>query len=222
MHWSVRTERIPIDCQLRTPSDAERYPPQLLHPMNDPELNSRLEFVRLAEQLKDTLRSGYTTAGRTESVADHTWRLTLLTITFADLLPGIDLLRVLKICILHDLGEAVDGDIPAPSQDGTKSKSDKERRDFESLINTLPDHVRSEFLSLWDDYEYVQSKEAEVAKALDKIETLMQHNQGRNPPGFDYSFNLDYGRQYTDAIPLTALIRALVDADTSRRADNGG
>lgn len=183
--------------------------------MNNAEINIRLNFIRRAERLKDTVRSGHTTEGRTESVADHTWRLTLLVITFADLLPDVDLLRLLKICILHDLGEAVDGDIPAPSQVGTAAKSDKERSDFESLLGDLPEELRSEFLVLWDEYEYVQSREAEVAKAFDKIETLLQHNQGQNPQDFDYSFNLDYGKQYTDAIPLAAQIRGLVDADTS-------
>lgn len=183
--------------------------------MNDSELNHRLQFVRRAERLKDTLRSGYTTEGRTESVADHTWRLTLLVITFADQLPGIDLLRLLKICILHDLGEAIDGDIPAPSQVGMASKSARERSDFEMLTSGLPDQIRSEFLALWDDYEYVQSGEAQVAKAFDKIETLIQHNQGSNPQDFDYAFNLDYGKKYTDAIPLAAQIRKRVDQDTS-------
>lgn len=186
--------------------------------MDDAGLNDRLEFLRRAERLKDTLRSGYTTNGRTESVADHTWRLMLLVITFADLLPGIDLLRLLKICILHDLGEAVDGDIPAPQQVGAKPKTDKERRDFVSLVRGLPEEARSDFLSLWDDYEYLRSEEAHVAKALDKIETLLQHNQGSNPVGFDYSFNLSYGKKYTDAIPLAAKIRRLVDAETSSHA----
>ncbi len=188
--------------------------------MSDSHIKERLEFVRRAERLKDTLRSGYTTNGRIESVADHTWRLALLVITFADLLPDIDLLRLLKICILHDLGEAINGDIPAPSQVGMESKSDKERGDFEMLLSGLPGHVRSEFLSLWDDYEYVQSSEAQAAKAFDKIETLIQHNQGSNPEDFDYSFNLDYGRQYTDALPLAARIRVLLDAETLLNSNN--
>ena len=144
-------------------------PADLQSPMNYKDLDERLEFIRRAERLKDTLRSGYTTNGRTESVADHTWRLTLLVITFADLLPSLDLLRLLKICILHDLGEAVDGDIPAPSQIGMESKSDKERNDFMMLLDGLPAHVSSEFLALWDEYEYLQSTEAQAAKALDKI-----------------------------------------------------
>ena len=180
-------------------------------------LEGRLEFLRQAEQLKDTLRSGYTSSGRTESVADHSWRLCLLVITFADLLGDVDILKLLKICILHDLGEAVDGDIPAPEQIGAASKSDKEREDFLSLCDSLPEAVRSEFLSIWDDYEYVRTPEAETAKALDKLETILQHNQGRNPADFDYGFNLDYGRKYTDAIAIAAELRESLDADTRRR-----
>lgn len=189
--------------------------------MSDQDLTGRLQFIQVAERLKNTLRSSHTSEGRQESVAEHTWRLLLMAITFSDLLPDVDLLRLLKICILHDLGEAVDGDIPAPAQAGNSSKSDKERRDFESLLSTLPTHVRSEFLSLWDDYEYIQSQEAHVAKALDKLETLVQHNQGENPPEFDYSFNLDYGKRYTDAVPLAAKIRSLIDLDTARRVNDG-
>ena len=186
--------------------------------MESTNISSRLEFLRRAEQLKDTLRSAYTTSGRTESVAEHTWRLTLLIITFADELPDVDLLRLLKICILHDLGEAVDGDIPAPLQSSTASKSAKERDDFLSLVETLPDEVKSEFVSLWDEYEDGESPEARVAKALDKVETILQHNQGLNPEGFDYEFNLEYGKRHTNRVPVAETIRDLLDVDTRARA----
>ncbi|MBT8077135.1 MAG: HD domain-containing protein [Gammaproteobacteria bacterium] len=186
--------------------------------MQKADIESRLKFLRAAERLKDTLRSAHTTGGRTESVADHSWRLTLLAITLADSLPDIDLLRLLKICVLHDLGEAVDGDIPAPLQDPAASKSAKERSDFLSLVAPLPDRLRTEFVSLWDEYENVASPEAKVAKALDKLETILQHNQGANPAGFDYAFNLGYGRACTDAVPLAAQIRKLLDEDTRENA----
>ena len=179
---------------------------------------ARLDFLRKAEQLKDTLRTAYTTSGRTESVAEHTWRLTLLAVTFADELPDIDLLKLLKICILHDLGEAVDGDIPAPLQSATASKSEKERNDFLSLVESLPADVRGEFVSLWDEYEEGASPEARVAKALDKLETILQHNQGLNPPDFDYAFNLDYGRTHTNQVPIAATIRELLDVETRAKA----
>ena len=61
-----------------------------------------------------------------------------------------------------------------------------------------------------------------LAQALDKLETILQHNQGSNPPDFDYAFNLGYGRRYTDATPLFSAIRDIVDADTQRRIDAGG
>ncbi len=125
---------------------------------------------------------------------------------------------MLKICVLHDLGEAVDGDIPAPLQSFEVYKSDKERKDFLSLVAPLPDEVRSEFVSLWDEYEAGDSTEARVAKALDKLETILQHNQGLNPEDFDYEFNLDYGKTHTDRVPIAATIRDLLDADTRARA----
>ena len=187
--------------------------------MTDSDLRDRLHFLREAERLKDTARSGHTTEGRRESVAEHSWRLALLAITFADLLPGIDLLRLLKICILHDLGEAIGGDIPAPAQSASTRKSMKERRYFQSLICDLPNHLQPEFLSLWDEYENAVSIEGQFAKALDKIETILQHNQGRNPDSFDYSFNLQYGKRYTDAIPLTSRLRALIDSDTAANSE---
>ncbi len=185
----------------------------------DATLGDRLQFLKRAENLKNTLRSGNTSSGRRESTAEHSWRLALLAIVLADLVPGIDLLKLLKLCILHDLGEAVDGDIPAPEQVGLTQKSGKERADFISLTESLPLPARTEFLALWDEYEDAASEEARLAKALDKIETLVQHNQGRNTPGFDYGFNLDYGRNYTDAIGLTAELRAMIDIETRQLAE---
>ena len=62
-------------------------------------------------------------------------------------------------------------------------------------------------------------RKPESSKALDKIETLLQHIQGDNPPGFDYAFNLDYGRVATDATPLTRTLREILDTETARLAD---
>ena len=187
--------------------------------MTPADIAERFEFLRVAERMKDTLRSAYTAQGRTESVADHTWRLVLLVMTFADLLPDVDLLKLIKICVLHDLGEVIDGDIPAPEQVGSAAKSGKEREDFRSVIEPLPDPVRAEFLSLWDEYDQAASPEARVAKALDKIETILQHNQGLNPPDFDYAFNLSYGRAQTDQVPLARELREQLDAQTAANAE---
>ncbi|MGX7703999.1 HD domain-containing protein [Methylobacterium sp. Gmos1] len=96
-------------------------------------------------------------------------------------------------------------------------KSAQERRDLESLTAPLPPARRDEILGLWEEYEAGTSPEAVLAKGFDKLETILQHNQGRNPPGFDYAFNLTYGARHTARHPLTAAIRAVLDADTRAR-----
>ncbi|MEM9026036.1 MAG: HD domain-containing protein [Verrucomicrobiota bacterium] len=188
--------------------------------MDPADLSKRLEFLRQSERLKDTIRSAHTTQGRTESVAEHTWRFTLTILTFSDLLPEIDLLKLLKICIIHDLGEGISGDIPAPEQSDSAPKSEQERDDFIKITKDLPESLQIEFLELWDDYEYVRSDEAKIAKAFDKLETLLQHTQGKNPENFDYVFNLGYGRLHTDAFPLSKALRNIIDTDTKALANN--
>ncbi len=183
------------------------------------ELEGILAFLRRAEALKGTLRSGHISTGRQESTAEHTWRLCLMVMAFSGSMPGINMLKLMKMCIVHDLGEAIGGDVPAPLQSGRPAgdKSDRERRDLESLTESLPAAARREILDLWQEYEAGMSPEAVLAKGFDKIETILQHGQGRNPPDFDYAFNLDYGRRWTDAHPLTRAIRDIVDEDTRSR-----
>lgn len=183
------------------------------------ELVGRITFIQEAERLKNVLRSAHTSVGRKESTAEHTWRLCLMALTFADMLGTVDIAKVLKLCIVHDLGEAINGDIPAVDQVGCSDKSDREKQDLQEISRTLPQPLQDEILSLWEDYEHAQSREARIVKAMDKLETIIQHNQGANPPGFNYEFNLDYGRKHTESEPLFAEIRAIVDEDTKRNAE---
>jgi putative hydrolases of HD superfamily len=187
--------------------------------MGTPDLNGRLAFIQRAEQLKDTLRSAHSSSGRRESTAEHTWRLCLLAMTMQDLLGPLDFERVLKLCVVHDLGEAISGDIPATMQSNAQDKSERERRDLIELSKTLPAPLQAELLALWEEYEHASSLEARVVKALDKIETIVQHNQGANPPGFDHAFNLGYGLQHAAVHPAIAALRALVDEQTRRNAE---
>lgn len=187
-------------------------------PMTPDELAGLLDVLRRAERLKDTLRSGYTSGGRRESVADHTWRLCLMALLLHDRFPDVDFARLAKICVVHDLGEAVGGDVPAPEQDEPGAKAADERRDLLELLSPLPPAKRQEVTALWDEYEAAVTPEARLAKALDKLETLLQHTQGANPPDFDYRFNLGYGRQYTTGHPALDAIRQALDEATERRA----
>ena len=190
--------------------------------MNETELAGLLDFLRAAERLKTVTRSGYTSAGHSESVAEHTWRLSLMALLLAPEFPELDAARLLKICLVHDLGEAIGGDIPAPEQArraaaGDAGKSQQERRDLKEVLRPLAARQRAEILALWDEYDAGHSPEAKLAKALDKLETILQHTQGDNPPGFDYRFNLGYGREHTAHPPLIAAMRAVLDQATEDR-----
>ena len=72
-----------------------------------------IEVLSVAERLKDAVRHCYTSGGRRESVAEHSWRITLMAYFVSDEFPEADLLKIMKMCLIHDLGEAFTGDIPA-------------------------------------------------------------------------------------------------------------
>jgi putative hydrolase of HD superfamily len=186
-------------------------------PMGTDEIEGVLTFLRAAERLKTVMRSGWTSDGQQESVAEHTWRLCLMAMLLYGHTSGIDLARLLKMCLIHDLGEAIGGDVPAPAQKAAVSKADQERKDLLQLVAPLPPALRREIIELWDEYEAAGSPEAKVAKGLDKLETILQHNQGKNPANFDYAFNLDYGQRYTAADPIMSALRERLDEETARR-----
>jgi putative hydrolase of HD superfamily len=182
------------------------------------DLDGILAFLRAAERLKTVTRSGWTSTGQAESVAEHTWRLCLMAMLLYGRAPGVDLARLLRMCLIHDLGEAIRGDVPAPAQASPGAKSADERADLLELTAPLPADLREEIVALWDDYEAAESTEARVAKGLDKLETILQHTQGLNPADFDYDFNLGYGRRFTENDPVLAALRDRLDEATRRRA----
>ena len=189
--------------------------------MRPGDLHGILAFVRATERLKNVTRSAWSSEGRAESVAEHSWRLCLMAMTLHPAFPEVDFARLIRICIVHDLGEAIGGDIPAPQQAARGPKAGTERADLLTLVEPLPPAQRDEVVALWDEYEAAATPEARLAKALDKLETIMQHNQGRNPDSFDYRFNLGYGRRFTTDDPTIAAIRAILDRETDERARAG-
>jgi putative hydrolases of HD superfamily len=190
--------------------------------MRAEEIEGVLTFLRAAERLKTVMRSGWTSDGQQESVAEHTWRLCLMAMLLYGHTPGIDLARLLKMCLIHDLGEAIGGDVPAPAQKAGASKADRERSDLVQLIAPLPPALQQEIVDLWDEYEAAGSPEAKIAKGLDKLETILQHNQGKNPANFDYAFNLEYGLRYTAADPIMSALRQRLDEETARLQKKSG
>lgn len=184
-------------------------------PLPPGDRDAYLAFFHAAAALKDTLRSGFTPGGRPESTAEHTWRLCLIAVALDEAL-GVDLRRLLELLVVHDLGEAILGDVPAPLQTGDKTA--EERAALAGLLAALPAPAAARLMARWEEYAAVATPEARMAKALDRLETVMTHVEGANPPDFDHGFNLGYGRGHTDPIPLVATLRAPLDAETARLA----
>lgn len=200
----------------------QKTPPLDLPAIDPARLTGLLDFLQAAEQLKDTLRSGTTKGGRPESTAEHSWRLALMVVLFQTELAHVDVLKLLKLTLVHDLGEAISGDIPAPLQKPGDDRQERERRDFLTLCTPLPTDVAEELLSLWDEYAAAQTTESQIAKAYDKLETMLQHVLMPRQDVPFYEFNLGYGRERTDCCALTRQIRERVDGLTrSKMADAG-
>ncbi len=186
--------------------------------MKDDVLSGLVAFMQKAENLKNTMRSAHTSDGRRESTAEHSWRLCLLVMVISRYFDGIDAGKLLRLAVIHDLGEAICGDIPANLQQPEDNKSDTERAGMLELVAPLPKELQAELLALWDEYDQAATPEAKIIKALDKLETISQHNQGKNPADFDHWFNLSYGQEYMDAHPLLRQLREILDRDTMMNA----
>lgn len=146
---------------------------------NSGNLEKIFNFLRKIENLKSTYRYNKTSAGEKESSADHSWRLSLTTFIIADELKlKIDVTKSIKIALVHDLAEALTGDIDAILiAEGKVSAEDKNRQEvgaIKKLKETLPETIGNEISSLWYEYEEGETQEAKFVKALDKIETLTQ------------------------------------------------
>ena len=176
-------------------------------------------FLRAAAALKDTHRNTRSARGRQESTAEHSWRLALMGLILAP--EGLDRLKIVALCLVHDLPEAIGGDIPAADLPDKAAKSARERADLAAMLAPAPEPVRAEIAALWEDYEAAVTPEARFVKALDKLETVMAHAEGAQPPGFDWRFNLDYGKALAAEFPALAALRALADAETAVHAAAG-
>ncbi len=187
-------------------------------PIAPSDLQGILEFLRAAEAITTVTRTSWTSDGQQETVAGPTWRLCLMALLFTLQDPRLDVGRLLRICIVHDLGEAIGGDISARLPAVLPHKAAQERKDLLQLLAPLPASQRADIMALWDEYEQATTPEARLAKGLDKLETILQHNQGKLPAGFDFRFNLEYGARYTADHPVLSAIRAQLDRETAARA----
>ena len=115
------------------------------------------------------------------------------------------------------MGELYGGDISAALCPDPQEKNGEESRAVHKAFSLLPEREAESLLALWREYNANATPEARLVKALDKAETIIQHNQGRNPEDFDYRFNLGYGKEYFEGSGFLHELRTLLDEETAAK-----
>ena len=183
------------------------------------EARSLIDALSVAERLKDATRHCYTSGGRHESVAEHSWRLALMAYWVSDEFPELDTAKVIKMCLIHDLGEAFTGDIP------TFEKSDSDEKHEEQLLlqwtASLPEPFCTEMTALFQEMAARQTPEAKLYKALDNLEAVIQHNESDISTWLplEYTLNMTYGDDKVAFSEYRKGLRAEIRADTQKKID---
>ena len=179
-------------------------------------MNSRelLDALSVAERLKDTTRHCYTSKGRHESVAEHSWMMTLMAFFMRDEFPNADMDKVIRMCIIHDLGECFTGDIPTFSKE--QVHEDIEENLLFNWIETLPAYYAEEMKALYNEMAERETVEAKIYKAIDSLEALIQHNASDLSTWIpkEYELNLTYA---DDRASLSEYLTELRQAIRVRR-----
>ena len=176
-----------------------------------------LEILSVTERLKCNTRHCYTSSGRHESVAEHSWRISLMAMLLTDEFPQADMNKVIRMCLIHDLGEAFTGDIP--TFDKTDADTEIEDRALANWVETLPDAARKEFTQLLSEMDALETLEAKIYKALDKVEAIIQHNESDISTWLplEYDLQLTYGVDNMKFFPYFQALRAQIDDWTRRK-----
>lgn len=178
-----------------------------------------LEVLSVAERLKDTTRHCYTKNGRHESVAEHSWMMTLMAFFMRDEFPEADMNKVIQMCLIHDLGECFTGDIPA--FDKTKAHEETEEALLYHWIRSLPENYASEMMALYKEMAERNTIEAKIYKAIDGLEAVIQHNISDLSTWIpqEYELNKTYAEDKVEFSEYLKELRAEIRKDTLKKLE---
>lgn len=180
-----------------------------------------LSVLHTANRLKDTTRHCWTPGNRHESVADHSWRLALAAFFLRDEFPETDMDKVIKMCLIHDLGECFTGDIP--SFEKTAADTAKEDGLLTRWVAALPQPYREDMAALYAEMDALETPEARVYKALDKLEAVISHNESPLDTwlSLEYELNMTYANDNVAFSPYLTALREAVRKETEEKVAKG-
>ena len=181
-----------------------------------------LDIIQIAERLKDTTRHCYTSGGRRESVAEHSWMTTLMAFFLRDEFPEADMNKVMQMCVIHDLGEAFTGDIPSFYKSAEHEQ--KEEAMLSQWVSSLPDTYAQQMQSLYAEMAARETVEAKIYKAIDNLEAVIQHDESSLDTWIEreYELNLTYGYDKVSFSGYLTALRDEIRKDTLEKLANEG
>ena len=181
-----------------------------------------ISFLNTIEKLKCNTRHSWTSCGTRESVAEHSWRLATMALLCSDEYPELDMNKVIKMCLVHDFGEAVMGDIPSFLK--TEEDEERERQAIAGLLSRLPADMERELSELFAEMDALATPEAKLFKALDNMEAVVSHNEADISTWIplEYEENLVYGAENGEWSEWTRGLRAELRRDSEKKLKDCG
>ncbi|MDQ8185074.1 HD domain-containing protein [Pelagicoccus sp. SDUM812002] len=144
--------------------------------MTPDRLSQQMAFIIEADKLKNIFRQSYISdESRRENDAEHSWHLSLMAITLYEHAndPDLDLLKILRMVIIHDIVEIDAGDTYIYDEVHKRDQEEREQRAADRLFGLLPDDQAQSFRSVWDEFEAGATPEARFAKAIDRLHPML-------------------------------------------------
>lgn len=185
--------------------------------MSELTVETFLTFLNTIEKLKSVPRHCVTADGVPENVAGHSWRTAMMAYLIKDEFPDVDMDKVIKMCLLHDIGEAVTGDIPTFEKD--EADEAVERKAIDRLLHILPDTLYAEFSAMFAEMDALETKEARIYKALDKLEAVIQHNESDISTWLplEYELQQTYAAKSVEGLPFLEQVQDACVKETLRK-----
>jgi 5'-deoxynucleotidase YfbR-like HD superfamily hydrolase len=186
--------------------------------MSTKRLEQQIRFVVEIDKLKEVYRQTYLMArSRKENSAEHSWHLALMVLVLSEYADGgdLDIVRVLKMVLIHDLVEIDAGDTLVYDEKVRQEKKAVEMAAAERIFNLLPGDQSGELRALWDEFEARQTPEAKFARALDRVQPILHNYQTRGLAWREHGITagqvLERNRHVEEGAPeLWQLVRRLV------------
>ena len=144
-------------------------------------LEQQIRFLLELDKQKEIGRQTYLADGsRKEGDAEHAWHMAVMAFLLADYAnEKIDVLKTIKMVLLHDVVEIDAGDTYAYDTKGNKTKKIREQKAAERIYGMLPKEQKEEYRALWEEFEAMETPEAKFANTLDKVQpVLLNHASG--------------------------------------------